>query len=172
MYDPTVFENLKVAFENHVYDLDNIERKINIINRTDRMDFSIIKRDFSIEFVLSDKPAVSAEIIIEASLEELASEIMEIPGKDPGCKLQLKFQKDIMDVSAECKSIELALKQIWEGDITITQHVSFEYGHLEQNYVNTISLSFQQKINEDNISEIEDFLASVIESLELLHHIK
>ncbi|MFJ5770780.1 hypothetical protein [Psychrobacillus sp. NPDC093180] len=25
MYDPTIFENLKVAFENHVYDLDNID---------------------------------------------------------------------------------------------------------------------------------------------------
>ena len=171
MYDPTVFENLKVAFENHVYDLDNIERKINIINRTDRMDFSIIKRDFSIEFVLFDKPAVSAEIIIEASLEELASEILETPGKNPGCTLQLKFQKDVMDVPSECKNIELALKQIWEGDITITQHVSFEYGYLEQNYVNTTLLSFQQKINEDNMSEIEDFLASVIESLELLHDI-
>ncbi|MCM3360106.1 hypothetical protein [Psychrobacillus sp. MER TA 171] len=171
MYDPTVFENVKVAFENHVYDLDNIERKINIINRTDRMDFSIIKRDFSIEFVLSDKPAVSAEIIIEASLEELAAEILEIPGKNPGCTLQLKFQKDVMDVPSECKNIELALKQIWEGDITITQHVSFEYGYLEQNYVNTTLLRFRQKINEDNITEIEDFLASVIESLELLHHI-
>ena len=33
MYDPTIFENLKVAFENHVYDLDNIERKIDIKNR-------------------------------------------------------------------------------------------------------------------------------------------
>ena len=35
MYDPTVFENLKVAFENLLYDMDNIERKINITNRTD-----------------------------------------------------------------------------------------------------------------------------------------
>ena len=33
MYDPTVFENLKVAFENQVYDLDTIEREIRIINR-------------------------------------------------------------------------------------------------------------------------------------------
>ncbi|WP_342577549.1 hypothetical protein [Psychrobacillus sp. FSL K6-2843] len=171
MYDPTVFENLKVAFENLLYDMDNIERKINITNRTDRMDFSIIKRDFSIEFVLSDKQKVTAEIIIEASLEELASEILETPGKDPGCTLQLKFQKSVIEVPEVCKSIELALKEIWEDDITITQRLSFEYGQLKKNYVNTILLSFHQKIKEENIDEIDDFLSSVIETLELLHTI-
>ncbi len=171
MYDPTVFENLKVAFENLLYDMDNIERKINITNRTDRMDFSIIKRDFSIEFVLSDKQKVTAEIIIEASLEELASEILETPGKAPGCTLQLKFQKSVIEVPEEWKSIELALKEIWEDDITITQRLSFEYGQLKKNYVNTILLSFHQKIKEENIGEIDDFLSSVIETLELLHTI-
>ncbi|MEK3976745.1 hypothetical protein [Psychrobacillus sp. FSL K6-1267] len=171
MYDPTVFENLKVVFENLLYDMDNIERKINITNRTDRMDFSIIKRDFSIEFVLSDKQKVTAEIIIEASLEELASEILETPGKAPGCTLQLKFQKSVIEVPEECKSIELALKEIWEDDITITQRLSFEYGQLKKNYVNTILLSFHQKIKEENIGEIDDFLSSVIETLELLHTI-
>ena len=46
MYDPTIYDNLKVAFENHVYDLDNLDHKINITNRVDRMDFSILKKDF------------------------------------------------------------------------------------------------------------------------------
>ncbi|NYF24394.1 hypothetical protein HDC33_001219 [Sporosarcina sp. JAI121] len=26
LYDPTIFENLKIAFENHVYDLDNVNQ--------------------------------------------------------------------------------------------------------------------------------------------------
>ncbi|MBE1554672.1 hypothetical protein [Sporosarcina limicola] len=53
MYDPTIFENLKVAFENQVYDLDNLDQKITITNRIDRMDFAI-------QFTLVDQPDVTA----------------------------------------------------------------------------------------------------------------
>ncbi len=46
MYDPTIYDNLKVAFENHIYDLDNLEHKITIMNRMDRMDYAVLARDF------------------------------------------------------------------------------------------------------------------------------
>ena len=72
MYDPTIFENLKVAFENHVYDLDNIERKIDIKNRVDQMDLSIIARTFKIEFTLADQQDITAEIILDASLRRFS----------------------------------------------------------------------------------------------------
>ena len=87
MYDPTIFENLKVAFENHVYDLDNLEQKITITNRVDRMDFSILARDFAIQFKLADQQDVTAEIGLEASLNDLAGEILEVPGENLGCSL-------------------------------------------------------------------------------------
>lgn len=72
MYDPTIFENLKVAFENQVYDLDNLDRKITITNRIDRMDFSILARDFAVQFTLVNQPDVTAEIVLGASVEDLA----------------------------------------------------------------------------------------------------
>ena len=111
MYDPTIFENLKVAFENRVYDLDNVDRKITITNRIDRMDFSILARDFAIQFKLVDQQDVTAEIGLQASLKDLAGEILEVPGENLGCALCLRFTKRVQNVNIQCKQIETSVKR-------------------------------------------------------------
>ncbi|WP_075619099.1 hypothetical protein [Paenisporosarcina indica] len=172
MYDPTIFENLKVAIENQVYDLDNIDRKIAITNRFDRMDFSIIKRDFGIQFTLVDQQDVKAEIIIEASIEELAAEILEQPGKSPGCSMYLRFYKRIQNVTNQCKEIEESLNKIWEPDLPITQALSFVYvKDSPPSYLDIIEVAFNHKINEEHMGDIKDFLEHVISTLEVLNGI-
>ena len=171
MYDPTIFENLKVAFENHVYDLDNLERKINITNRVDQMDLSIIARTFKIEFTLVDQRDVTAEIVLDASLEDLAGEILEIANKNIGCTLALKYIKNIQNPDLQCEEIEQAIKDIWEDDIALTQTLSFVFGTELSSYTNTIEVRFAQKINEDQISDITMFLEHVLETLEILNKI-
>ncbi|MCZ8541334.1 hypothetical protein MKY29_18925 [Psychrobacillus sp. FSL K6-2365] len=171
MYDPTIFENLKVAFENHVYDLDNLERKIDIKNRVDQMDLSIIARTFKIEFTLVDQSDIAAEIILDASLEDLAGEILEIRNKNIGCTLALKFNKNIQNPDLQCEEIEQAIKNIWEDDIVLTQTLSFEFGTELSSYTNTIEVRFTQKINEDQISDLEMFLEHVLETLDILNKI-
>jgi hypothetical protein len=171
MYDPTIFENLKIAFENHVYDLDNIDHEINITNRVDRMDFSVFARDFAIQFTLADQQDVTAEIVLEASLEELAAEILEQPGKNPGCALYLRFYKRVQNVTKQCKQIEQALKDIWEPDVQLTQTLSFVYEHEASSYQDIIEVAFAHKINEKHMGDIADFLDHVIETLEVLNGI-
>ncbi|WP_419957875.1 hypothetical protein [Psychrobacillus psychrotolerans] len=171
MYDPTIFENLKVAFENHVYDLDNIERKIDIKNRVDLMDLSVIARAFKIEFTLADQQDITAEIILDASLEDLAGEILEIGNKNIGCTLELNFIKNIQNPDLQCEEIEQAINHIWEDDISLTQTLSFVFGTELSSYKNTIEVKFDQKINEDQISDISVFLDHVLETLEILFKI-
>lgn len=171
MYDPTIFENLKVAIENQVYDLDNLERIIDITNRDDRMDFSVMARDFAIEFTLVDHDNVTAEIVLKASLEDLAAEILEKPDANPGCFLILRFYKQVQNVTEQCKNIEQALNGIWEEDVYITQTLSFVYGHESSSYMNMIEVVFNHKINEDHISEIPEFLDHVLETLVVLNDI-
>lgn len=171
MYDPTVFENLKVAFENQVYDLDNLDEVINITNRVDRMDFSVIARDFAIQFTLADQQDVTAEILLEASLEELAAEILEKPGKNPGCSLYLRFYKRVQNVTKECNQIEQVLKDIWEPDVQLTQTLSFVYEQEASGYLDIIEVSFNHKINEKHMGDIADFLDHVLETLEVLNEI-
>ncbi|TQR21423.1 hypothetical protein [Psychrobacillus vulpis] len=171
MYDPTIFENLKVAFENHVYDLDNLDGKIKIMNRVDRMDFSILAREFALQFALVDQQDVTVEIVLNASLEELAGEILEMPEKNLGCSLLLRFHKHVQNVSLQCQMIESALNDIWEDEIQLTQTLSFVYEQEAQNYLDTIEVKFINKINEDHMSDITNFLDHVLETLEVLNGI-
>ncbi len=169
LYDPTVFENLKVAFENQLYDLDTIEREIRIINRSDQMDFAILARKFALQFTLFDIEDVSAEIILEAALQDLANEIMEMPGGNPGCSLTLCFQKHVKQESEQCPQIEEALSDIWENEVLVTQTLSFLYGEERTGFSNNVEVKFRTKINEENMREIPDFLHSVLMALRVLH---
>ncbi|WP_252504283.1 hypothetical protein [Sporosarcina sp. Marseille-Q4943] len=171
MYDPTVFENLKVAFENRVYDFDTIEREIRIMNRADQMDFAILARRFAVQFTLFHLEDVSAEIILKASLQDLADEIMETPGGNPGCTLTVRFQKRIQHEKEQCPLIEESLRDIWENEVLVVQTLSFMYGGDEPGYLNNIEVKFRTKINEENMREIPDFLHSVLDALRVLHAI-
>ena len=167
MYDPTIFENLKVALENQIYDLDNIDGRISILNREDIMDFSVLSRRLTLQFSLINKPEVSAQVILSTDLEDLAGEILEQEGKELGCHLSLRLYMAVNDIKGQCERIEQALNGIWENDIHITQSISFLYKD-ETNYRNTIEVQFLPKINEENMNELPDFLESVLESLEIL----
>ena len=173
MYDPTIFDNLKVAFENRVYDLDTISQRIHIKNRVDRMDFAVMAREFAVQFVLADKQNVSAEIVLHASLEDLSGEILEIPHKNVGCTLSLRFNKDIEveKVSQKCSAIEDILKRVWEDENELTQTLSFVFKQNPTNYLNTIEMKFNQKIDEEVMGDIPEFLENVIVSLEGLNKI-
>ncbi|WP_391204723.1 hypothetical protein [Psychrobacillus sp. L4] len=171
MYDPTIFENLKVTFENQVYDLDNIERQITITNRVDRMDFAVLSRDFSIGFTLTNQPNVTAEIELQTSLEDLAGEILEQPGENLGCFLSLRFHKHVQDVPTQCKQIEQVLNTIWENEARITQTLSFVYEQEASSHLNIVQLQFNQKINEEHISDIPEFLEHVLQTLKVLNEI-
>ncbi|QUW23165.1 hypothetical protein JSQ81_06270 [Sporosarcina sp. Marseille-Q4063] len=167
MYDPTIFENLKVAFENHIYDLDNIDEKITIINRVDRMDYAILSREYAIQFTLVNQTDLSAEIVLQASVKELAGEILEVPGENLGSTLSVRFTKIVQSV-IECQRIEQVIKAIWETDIHLTQTLSFVYAHHASGYLNSIDMTFKSKINEKHMADIADLLDHVLESLEVL----
>lgn len=171
LFDPTVFENLKVAFENRMYDLDTIEREIRIINRSDQMDFAILARRLAIQFTLFDLEDVSAEILLEASVQDLADEILEAPGGNPGCSLTVRFLKRVQHETEQCCLIEDSLRDIWENEVLVVQTLSFLYGEDEPGYLNTIDVKFKTKINEENMSEIPDFLHSILDALRVLHAI-
>lgn len=168
MYHPTVFENLKVAFENYVYDLDNTAQEITITNRIDRMDYAVMARDFAVEFTLVNQPDVTAEIVLEASLEELAAEILEKPGTSPGCTLLVRFYKRVHHVPKQCQEIDQALHAIWKRDLQITQALSSVYEQEASGYLDVIEVGFNHKINEGHMGDIAEFVDYVLETLEVL----
>jgi len=165
MFDPTIFDNLKVAIENQVYDLDNISGEIDITNRKDRLELSVMSRVFSLEFSLFEQDEVKAEIVLEASVKDLASEILETNGDTPGCTLTVYFHLVVEDIEFQCKQVETILENIWKPDQLPNQTLSFVYGTEYKGYMNSVEVPFNHKINEDHMDQIPDFIDHVLQSL-------
>lgn len=165
MFDPTVYENLKVAFENQLYDLDNLTGRIRIVNRIDRLEMADMSREFALKLELAGNNKVSAEIRLQASLEDLAVEILEIPDETPGCSLSLRFHLRIDNVPEQCRRVEEILHGIWNQEQRPTQTLSFVYGEDPAVYWDVIELNFHRKINEEQMGDIPDLIEHVLQSV-------
>jgi hypothetical protein len=172
MYDPTIFENLKVAIENHMYDLDNLDQIVQIHNRIDRLDMAVMAREFALRFSLSEGSKPEAEINLEASVKDLAAEILESDDQTIGCELKVKFFVEVKDVDRQCREIEEMLNKIWKPEQPITQKLEFYYKDQKSSYLNTIIIKFPTKINEEQMGQLPEFIDHVLVSLKQLQAIK
>lgn len=169
MFDPTIFENLKVALENHIYDLDNINGQIEVTNRKDLLDMAMMSRELTLEFRRMTQSKVSAEVILKASLKDLAAEILEDSKVEPGCVLIICFNKVVINVASECKQIETIIQRIWSSNPT--QTLSFHYKEGSDLYVNRIEIDFNRLINEEQIKDIPELVDHVLQTLLALEQI-
>ncbi|MFC5649243.1 hypothetical protein ACFPYJ_08895 [Paenibacillus solisilvae] len=165
MFDPTVFDNLKVAIENQIYDLDNLTGQILVTNRIDRMELSVMSRFFALQFTLTERKEVTAEIRLEASLKDLAAEILEQSSEPPACTLSLRFHKQIDDVAKQCKEIEEIIQKIWQPEVSLKQTLSFSYGQNPVVYENTIEVGFNRKISEEQMGDIPELIDHMLLTL-------
>ena len=171
MYDPTIFDNLKVSLENQLYDLDILDERIHIRNRRDVMDFAVMSRTFALQFVLREDETTSVELMLKTELDDLAAEILERSNSEPGCFLHLQFIKQLENPSMQCQAIEQVLTTIWEHDIGITQTLSSTFGAPTLNVLNTIDVAFRPRLNEENMNELSSFLTHVLETLSILNNL-
>ncbi|MBE9917646.1 hypothetical protein G8C92_26885 [Paenibacillus donghaensis] len=167
MFDPTIFDNLKVAFENQLYDLDNLDGLIRITGRTDRLEMSVMSREFAIRFELAAAPGIFAEIRLEASLADLAAEILELKGESPGCALRIGFGMTGVRAETDCEKIGQILQEIWPG-IPLVQTLSRVYGQASDVYDNAAELRFGRKINEEQMQDISELITHALRTLEEL----
>ncbi|REE56266.1 hypothetical protein A8990_1663 [Paenibacillus taihuensis] len=169
MFDPTVFDNLKVAIENQVYDLDNIAGQVLITHRIDRMELAVMARIFALQFKLVNGAGITAEIRLEASLKDIAAELLEQSGENSGCTLRLRFYMPVQDANETCKAIEEKLETIWQPEMPPTQTLSFGYGEQQPiTYHNEIELHFNRKINEDQMEDLPELIDHMLQTLEEL----
>ncbi|WP_338554347.1 hypothetical protein [Paenibacillus sp. KS-LC4] len=168
MFDPTVFDNLKVAFENQLYDLDTLDETIQITGRKDTMEMSVMGRAFSLSFHLTGQEAVTAELRLKASLKELAAELLELTGEAPGCELSLLFHMKMTNFEQQCPQIEAVFQRIWPENPIPVQTLSFIYTEGQTVHQNEIKLTFKRKINEEQMEDIPSLLEHVLLTLRAL----
>ncbi|MCA0754718.1 hypothetical protein KP806_06615 [Paenibacillus sp. N4] len=169
MFDPTVFENLKVAFENQLYDLDNLDREIDIVNRVDRLELAVMAREFRLRFTLAERHDISAEILLSASLKELAAEILELKDEIPSCGLRIRFYLQLENADNVCSRIEDLLQRIWGTVSPPAQTISYRYGAEKPIYSNTAEITFPRKINEEQMDDIPELIRHTLQTLHELH---
>lgn len=172
MFDPTVFENLKVVLEGAVYDLD-LSGRIRITAREDLIDLSSMSRCYAIHFKVAQVPAaaVMAEIRLQADLADLAGEILETRQRLPGCRLDVFFEEEVGEessIDAVCRRTEALLKELWGEQYTLRQTISTIYRSQPVARKNRTQLDFGRKFGEDMIEDIPELLEHVMKSLRLL----
>lgn len=168
MYDPTIFDNLKVAVENYVYDLDNLDARVAITDRIDRLEMAVMARVFALQFGLSNGSGITAEIRLEASLKDLAAEILEEKGAAPGCRLRLRFFLPLDEVERKCARVERGIIDIWQPDLPPTQMISYLYGERVPSYQNEIEVQFNRKIAEEQMGDLPELIEHMVTTLEML----
>lgn len=168
MFHPTVFDNIKIAFENQIYDYDNLDGILVVTDRTDLLNMALMSREFSLSFQLTQSRNVTAEILLTSTVKDLSNEILEIPNTDPGCNLSLRFYMEIEDIPTECQAIETVLKSIWGPEFKPVQSLSFIYGQESAAYNNCIELQFKRQITEEQMEDIPNLLKHLLQTAEEL----
>jgi len=180
MFDPTIFENIKIVLEGEIYDLD-LSRKITVINRKDLVDLASMSRTFIMAFQLVDDIGTKyVEMELIAKSEDLSKEILEIDDDEnkPGCEIKLHLYTEVNSPSDQCAKIEKTIGELWDYRPVIVQKLSYQFrnetnSNTEQNirYNNHLTLHFERKIDEGNIGDIHELLDLTVRSLEALNTI-
>ncbi|MNW37797.1 hypothetical protein D3C74_148500 [compost metagenome] len=171
MFDPTIFDNLKVVVEGAVYDLD-LCGELQVVDRNDRVELSTMSRYYAIKFTLPDRTDCSAELRLWADTKDLAGEILELDStlaEIHGCHLQPVFYKYVNKDNAEleCVASETLAHKIW-GDAHLVQKISYTYGDHNSNALQEITVSFRRKFGEEVIEDVPQMIEHMVMMLERL----
>lgn len=189
MFDPIVFENIKVALENQLYDLDNLDERISIIDRKDSLNMAVMSREWSLRFVLrnaeqdvseNELSFVNAELVLQSDVSDISDEILERPISRPACQLVVRFYCIVENPIEDCPIIEHIIDEHWERGTVPTQQLSQYYGQATQEdesstliwrpffFYNKIELSLNRRIGEEQMNDFEQLIECVIQTVETL----
>jgi len=189
MFDPTIYENLKVAFENQLYDLDNLDQVIQIIDRKDIIDLATMSREWTLSFILAEgnmeqnlsegDQACSADIVLSSSIRDFADELLEVPNSTAACSVSLRFKLMVQYPHISCPLIEAIILNNWKRDVKPVQRLEAMYGEsdgvkditelwIPTYYSNTIELPFDRRITEEQMEDLPYFIECTVNTLEAL----
>lgn len=166
MFDPTIYDNLKVVFEGALYDLDSSGR-VHVSGREDIVDLATMSRAFRMQVEKMDGRC-KAQVELTSGLLDFAGELRRVRLADevPGCMLRLSFH--LQEYMAEdCQAIDSYLVAIW-GEAAEVVHERTTRLMPEQANAGRyqIDLRFRQKINEDNMEDVEPLLEHLVATLD------
>jgi len=163
MFDPTVFDNLKVIIEGAIYDLD-LDGELQVVNRRDLVDLANMSRQFSMDI------AVSAEMLgrveLSSDLENISGELLKRLDR-PGCSVTVSFFQEVKRTSMIKEKLEQWKKEIqeiwgesWEIELSSTETLD-----PSQPLKLSATIRFDRLFYEDNIDDLEELLPYMMSTL-------
>jgi hypothetical protein len=163
MFDPTVFDNLKVVIEGDLYELD-LEGHMKIVDRKDLIDLAALSRSFKMKMTVNDE--VFGEIILSSDLENIAGELLQQNDR-PGCTVSLSFYKYMersADVNRAIHHWKNELTTVWGQERNISLYSILKYDSNEKNALKA-EIMFERLIHEDNIDDLREMLTYLVDTL-------
>ncbi|MRX70915.1 hypothetical protein GJU40_01870 [Bacillus lacus] len=151
MFDPTVFDNLKVLLEGHIYDLD-LQEEICVTGRKDLVDLASMSRSCTLEFIpVNSGRYLKAFITLEISHEQISGELLGT-GVNPGCSLTMKFETLSNEQSAGEKELSY-LKDIWGSSVSYDLEVKWRQS-LPGEYLHVYELKLKRMLTEEEAQDL------------------
>lgn len=177
MFDPTIFDNLKVVLEGRLYDMD-AEGKIKVVGREDLVDLAGMGRTFRMKFGLGGgRERFSTTITMCSGLTDFAGELrgLHAAGERPGARLEL-----LLDMPAELsenrRAVHDYISGIWGEDWLIRherlEKLSLQYLESDSTVHNgsyRIKLASSRKIDESHIDDMEALLEHLLQTAMYIH---
>lgn len=170
MFDPTIYDNLKVVLEGEIYDRD-LDGHIQIVDRSDLVDLAMMSRMFIMRFQIPDFSDSIIEVKLHASAEDLAGEIVEAINPAIGCRLHIGYRVraygNYMAAEARSQKIRQYLIKVWGDDLVIGQELCFFPNQSKDSlaYECRSTIEFGRKISEKQIDDIPQLVDHLIMTL-------
>lgn len=168
MFDPTIFDNVKVVLEGAVYDED-LDGKIKVVDRKDYVNLAEMSRDYSISFKLKDDSLSTCKWLLSSNTLQLSSEILDIKEKTKlGCVTSIEFFVTVEMREAEYTSIKELISSMWkQREVIVQLKVPFPF----EKYVKLqASVLFNRIILEEDIDDLIEMLQYMITTLQALEN--
>lgn len=170
MFDPTAFENMKVVLEGAIYDQE-FDGKAIVTNRKDLIDLSTLSRHYEIEIKLPETQFCKSSILLEASLENLASELLEKePATQAGSTVSVRFTLPRQIGGKEAGQLIGSLETIWGRERIIDVSSTLQYfkaGERDAAY-SIASVSFGRLVKEEQMDDLLTMAQYMLDSLAML----
>lgn len=169
LFDPTAFDNMKVVLEGAIYDKD-LAGEIVVVDRNDFINIAKMSRIYEMTFTIPTQSYSQCTITLEATLEQLASEILKMK-KDFGSFIEMKFIVEHSNNDEMITEINQELVSIWGSDREFKQIIKWDPFSQNDIIQDEIIVRFNRIVTEEQMEDFPAMIDYMIESLKKLNEI-
>jgi hypothetical protein len=166
LFDPTIFDNLKVVIEGAIYDRD-LEGELEVINRKDIVDLARMSRHYQVTFKLPKHTGTYCSWELSSTNSQLSNELLSTANiSKRGCTTDITFFLDLHEVNSKLQDLQALVSEVWgEREMKIRVISSFPITITNQI---EIKLLFNRTIHEEDIDDLINMFHHMEKTLHLL----